>query len=355
MIYFIKSQLPAIIFTVMFFLCCSNEGKDCSKEGCGDALSCDPFSNTCRETCAKDNDCKKGLLCDTKLNSCHDPIRRKKLKAIAQKKKALEELEILKKRWIKLGIDMILIPGGSFKMGANDDKSAKPVHSITLHDFYMSKTEVTVKQYRACVRAGACSTEGFKSKEWTNYYKYDRGDYPINGVSWYQARAFAKWIGGDLPSESQWEYAARSGGKDWKYPWGNEKASCKYAIIEDDTRPHFERGGCGKGIGRTWPVCSRSKGNSTHGVCDLIGNVYEWVSDKWHEDYNGAPDNGYPWDDGVSSFHVIRGCSSSCSIEYNSFHPYMSVPRSRGRYRRAPNEGGRYSIGFRVVKRLPNP
>jgi formylglycine-generating enzyme len=94
--------------------------------------------------------------------------------------------------------------------------------------------------------------------------------HPINCVDWKQARTFAQWVGGDLPTDAQWEYASRSAGKDWEYPWGNAKATCEYAVMSY---------GCGKG--GTWPVCSKKKGNTEQGLCDMAGGVWEWMRDEY--------------------------------------------------------------------------
>jgi hypothetical protein len=129
----------------------------------------------------------------------------------------------------KLGIVAVKIPGGSFMMGSTSgDSDEKPVRRVRVGTFYMSKTEVTVGQYRTCVKAGVCSKPDTSSKYCKGYGNWDksgRENHPINCVDWKQARTFAQWVGGDLPTEAQWEYAARSAGKDWKYPWGNKKAN----------------------------------------------------------------------------------------------------------------------------------
>jgi formylglycine-generating enzyme required for sulfatase activity len=128
-------------------------------------------------------------------------------------------------------IEFILIKGGSFMMGSEESNWEKPIHRVVVKDFYMSKTEVTVGQYRKCVEAGVCSKPdscNYGSPNWTDSIG-SKENHPINCVDWKQARTFAKWVGGDLPSEAQWEYASRSGGKDIKYPWGNAEATCEYA------------------------------------------------------------------------------------------------------------------------------
>ncbi len=199
------------------------------------------------------------------------------------------------------GIEWVRIPGGSFNMGSEDgDSDEMPVHIVMVPTFEMGKTQVTVDQYRACVDAGACTAPS--TSEWCNWGQSDRGKHPINCVDWNQAQAFATWAGGRLPSEAEWEYAARSGGGDCKYPWGDEDATCERAVMND---------GSGYGCGRdsTWPVCSKLKGNTTHGLCDMAGNVWEWVQDWYHYSYNGAPTDGLAWESPTGSDRVFRGGS----------------------------------------------
>jgi formylglycine-generating enzyme len=132
----------------------------------------------------------------------------------------------------------------------------------------MLKTEVTVKQYKKCVDAGKCT--GIETGEYLNGDKSGRGNHPINGVTWFQARDFCKWSGGRLPTDKEWEYAATSGGKEHDYPWGNEKPTCDLAVFDDG-------GGMGCGKDRTWPVCSKPRENTEQGLCDMAGNVPEWT------------------------------------------------------------------------------
>jgi formylglycine-generating enzyme required for sulfatase activity len=144
-------------------------------------------------------------------------------------------------------------------------EQALGIEWVNLGQFSISKTEVTVGQYRKCVEAGSCTAPSTGGS--CNWGKSGREDHPVNCVDWHQATAFAMWAGGRLPSGEEWTYAATSGGKPWKYPWGNERPTC--------SRAH--KLGCGRG---TTPVCGKPAGNSTHGVCDLAGNVWEWTDER---------------------------------------------------------------------------
>lgn len=122
-------------------------------------------------------------------------------------------------------------------------------------------------------------------------------------VEWEQAKKFSEWVGGRLPTEAEWEYAARSAGKDYKYPWGNEDATCKRAVISDCE-------------GEAVPVCSKTAGNTAQGLCDMAGNVWEWTQDEYHNSYNGAPSDGSAWGEGSRTLKVGRGGSWNFGAEY---------------------------------------
>ena len=233
------------------------------------------------------------------------------------------------------GVEWVRIPGGSFNMGSNDGDSydnEKPVHRVTVRTFEMTKTQVTVEQYKACVDAGACTAPDTGGS--CNWGQSDRGKHPINCVDWHQAQAYAKWAGGRLPTEAEWEYAARSGGRDWKYPWGNENATCERAVMDDGSG-----NGCGRG-NTTWPVCSKPKGNTTHGLCDMAGNVWEWVQDWYHDSYKGAPTDGSAWEKPTGSFRVRRGgCWGSGAGSVRAANRYSGAPRHRY-----------VDLGFRVAR-----
>jgi sulfatase modifying factor 1 len=205
------------------------------------------------------------------------------------------------------GIDWILIQGGTFMMGNHQgNHDEKPVHRVEIKDFYLSKTEVTVAQYRLCVQAGICRIViNPKLNQNCNYASQGKDQHPINCISWQQARTFAKWVGGDLPSEAQWEYAARSQGQDFKYPWGNQEEQCTHAIM------NHGRLGCGQES--TGVVCLKAQGRTKQGLCDMAGNVWEWVLDEWRDSYQDATSLENAWcsqvncDEIQSTERVVRG------------------------------------------------
>src|SRR3989339_2107900 len=178
------------------------------------------------------------------------------------------------------------IPGGTFMMGTdceNGYKDARPVHNVTIEPFYMSKTEVTVEQYAECVTHGQCTAP--KTGPWCNWgHGNARRLHPVNCVTWKQARQYARFVGARLPSESEWEYAARSGGKYRNYPWGNKEPTCNEAVM-------CGNGDKGCGNDSTMRVCSKPAGNTAQGLCDMAGNVREWVQDKYGT-YGDTPTDG---------------------------------------------------------------
>jgi formylglycine-generating enzyme required for sulfatase activity len=176
----------------------------------------------------------------------------------------------------------------------------------------MAKTLVTNKQYRACVDAGACTAahtsdgtcsmlKGLKWEQGTLSASFRGDDQPVVCVDWEQAKAFSEWAWGRLPSEAEWEYAARSAGKGRMYPWGDKQATCARAVMAD--------GGYGCGRNMAWPVCSKPEGNSEQGLCDMAGNVWELVQDWYHNSYVGAPTDGSAWESPASFGRVRRGGS----------------------------------------------
>jgi formylglycine-generating enzyme required for sulfatase activity len=205
------------------------------------------------------------------------------------------------------------IPGGTYMMGSEKFSRAQPVHQVTVPTFEINKTEVTVGQYRQCVDAGACEWPTSEDEidvsydYWCNYWGNEQENHPVNCISWNAATDFCTWAGGRLPAEAEWEYAARSGGKDVPYPWGEERPNCDWAVMEKYD-PDFEGDeGIACETGRTWPVCSKPIGNTEHGLCDMAGNLWELVQDYMHDNYIGAPNDGSAFILPESDFRVKRG------------------------------------------------
>jgi iron(II)-dependent oxidoreductase len=183
---------------------------------------------------------------------------------------------------------------------------------------YFAKTETTVAQYQACVKAGfeGCTEPGTVSdNKYCNWGSSREETNPINCVDWNQATAFCSWAGGRLPMEQEWEAEAGARGQ---YPWGSQEVTCDYAVWGDGAKTD----GCGRDS--TWPVCSKTRGNSVSGMCDMSGNVWEWTS----SDYD-------------SNSKVLRGGS------WNYHYTYYLRASDRGGH--GPTYGDYYG-GFRCVR-----
>ncbi len=179
--------------------------------------------------------------------------------------------------------------------------SERPAREVRVPAFEMSQSEVTVAQYARCVQAGACDDEGLTRPDWgdaaqCSWGRPGRERHPLNCVSWLQANDFALWVGGRLPSEVEWAFAARGGasGREGearrpRFPWGEEPATCERAVLRDAPR------GDGCGLKGPAPVCSRPSGDTPLGLCDMLGNVWEWVMDEHHATFAGAPLSHAPW------------------------------------------------------------
>jgi iron(II)-dependent oxidoreductase len=199
-------------------------------------------------------------------------------------------------------IEWAAIDGGTFKMGFKKGWGDEvPVHKVKVKAFEMSKTVVTVEQYAACVAKGRCTrpSPGDPQRSFCNWEVPGRERHPINCVSWEQANAYAAFVGARLPTESEWEYAAKSGGKDRKYPWGSEPGSCDKAVVRG---PY----GDGCGTGAMMPVCSRPAGNTDQGLCDMAGNIRQFVQDTYQDSYKSAPADGSAFE-AAGDCRVARG------------------------------------------------
>ncbi|MBN2497153.1 MAG: SUMF1/EgtB/PvdO family nonheme iron enzyme [Deltaproteobacteria bacterium] len=175
---------------------------------------------------------------------------------------------------------MACVPGGPFVRGTDDgDKNARPAETVWLQTFYMDQLEVTVAQYDACVKAGKCKPAK------TNYSDFSRPRQPKVGLSWYHARDYCAAQGKHMPTEAEWEKAAR--GSDGRpYPWGDEPATCARAVIKDSRGRSCgvkKASGGRPETGRTFEVGSRPP--NPYGLYDMAGNAWEWVADWYAPSY----------------------------------------------------------------------
>lgn len=248
-------------------------------------------------------------------------------------------------------ITWVRIPSGTFQMGstANEVESAfqegrlrssllerdtfeaeMPRHSVLLDAFDISRTEVTNAQYRAFIAAtGRTKPRGFVGEDTWADASLNEGDQPVVGVTWFDAQAFAEWIGGSLPTEAQWERAAR-GTDARKYPWGDAPPNPHHANFARRQRAP-------SAVGR-YP-----EGASEEGALDLAGNVWEWCMDEYHPNFYAQS----PKENPLNLRHrdelrdrVLRG---------GSWDYGQVFLRSALRFRFFPLHST-HNIGFRVVR-----
>ena len=208
----------------------------------------------------------------------------------------------------------VLVLAGDLTMGCDPDGGARcprdqqPQHTVHLDAFHVDRTEVTVAQYRQCVDEDACSAthltgSGKEAKDFDrlkcNWNEAGRGSHPVNCVSWDQAVAYCRWAGGTLPTEAQWERAAR-GDEARDCPGGIGRATCTEAVMKSDEGP-----GCGRGL--TWQVGSRPSGASPFGALDMAGNVREWAQDWYQVQQYEDPTIQNPKGPAVGTERVVRG------------------------------------------------
>lgn len=267
---------------------------------------------------------------------------------------------------------MVTVPAGSFMMGCNEAMDTQcfadeyPYHDVTLPEYRIGKYEVTVGEYQKCVAAGPCIHGVDDNLYYTstnsgscNFGAAGKGEYPMNCVTWAGAHAYCEWAGQRLPTEAEWEKAAR-GTDGRKYPWGNEGVSCNFAVMheDDDVDDPFymyaddDSAWWGCDTRGTWLVGSKGAGESFYGALDMIGNVAEWVSDYYDGAYyKTSPASDPTGPDSVGN-RVIRGGSYIDAnvlpheIQMSEFHYYLRASSRRDR-----NPTSYYSgLGFRCAK-----
>jgi sulfatase modifying factor 1 len=172
-------------------------------------------------------------------------------------------------------MDWVTLPGGRLGIGDGWMRGGpSPTQSKAVGSFALARSETTVAQYRACVDAGDCvPPRGQTYSVYGNYRRSDRENHPVNYISWFDAQRFCRWVGGRLPTSDEWEYAARSGGRLWKFPWGNAKFRCQMDVMGGSVG-----GARCRTLKNTSPVCTHPQSHSRQGICNMIGNVSEWVA-----------------------------------------------------------------------------
>jgi formylglycine-generating enzyme required for sulfatase activity len=251
---------------------------------------------------------------------------------------------------------MIHVPGGTFLMGSpagegKDDEH--PQHQVTLFGYCIDRTEVTVADYARCVARHQCPAAEDPPKGGfipCNGMRADRKDHPVNCVEWEEATAYCAFVHKRLPSEAEWEYAAR-GSDGRRYPWGNEAPDAKrlnacgseciaafrragvvWGKAGVENKPMYETSDGWEG---TAPVGSFPGDTSPFGVLDMAGNVSEWTAD-WKQPYTAGPTTDPHSSEKDPVVHVIRGgswqaldASSVRAADRNSTTFYVTAPGFR--------------------------
>ena len=262
--------------------------------------------------------------------------------------------------------ELVVVPAGTFRMGSTRGQAdERPVHEARLDAFALGRYEVTRGEYQAFViatghRSAGCSlVDGGGRLAWNRGASWRRpgfeqeDDHPAVCVSWTDAQAYVRWLSEEtgarygLPSEAEWEYGARANTAGERYWDGAAGPQCDYANAGDRALLRGVGGwplpvvNCADGAARTAPV--GSYGANGFGLHDVLGNVWEWTADCWHDDYRGAPSDGSAWTRrGDCGRRVLRGGS------------WETVPaglRSANRFRNGDNRGAAM-VGFRVARAL---
>lgn len=224
--------------------------------------------------------------------------------------------------------EMVVVPDGAYTMGSGDTPYEMPEHKVTIvAPFAIGRREITFEDWDRCFTAGGCPYS-------PDDHGWGRGRRPVIDISWHDAKAFVTWLSQKtqhpyrLPSEAEWEYAARAGTVS-PFWWG--PSTTANAVCED----------CAAAPPRQTMPAGSMRPNG-FGLFDVAGNAAEWVEDCWNESYRGAPTDGSPWSAGQCRQRVLRG---------GSFASRMPLIRSAARFR-YDQDVRYYANGFRVARDL---
>ena len=225
--------------------------------------------------------------------------------------------------------ELVVVPAGEFTMGGSETEFEKPAHRVAIaKPFAIGRYEVTFAEWEACVAAKACKGD-------VDDHGFGRGRQPVIDVSWDEAQAFVKWLSATtrqayrLPSEAEWEYAARAGSRS-AFPWGAAAGTGRANCLD-----------CGPDAGRATSAVGAFRPNA-FGLFDTSGNAAEWVEDCWNAGYKGAPATGAAWTSGQCQLRVLRG---------GAFGTKAAAARSAARFR-YDRDVRYYTNGFRVARDL---
>ena len=230
--------------------------------------------------------------------------------------------------WITDHMKLLYVPAGRFQMGSDSgSENERPSHTVYLDEFWIDESEVTVHMYSLCVKAKVCKEPGNKSSAlYANYYgSPDFENYPVIHVDWNMAKTYCEWAGRRLPTEAEWEKAAR-GEQSLTYPWGNEEPNPRLLNFDDQK-------------GDVTAIGSYPNGASPYGVLDMAGNAWEWVADWYRETYYANSPDANPLGPRSGQEHVLKG---------GSWHDNSILVRASNRDHRVP-EDACVNCGFRCA------